>query len=162
MLLHIGYGKRQSDTPRSTQCVVPQSSQPIPLPNHLPCFGGISDWGCGCHQNKEGEGRTVSIFTICNALQCHTNLISSKMSHLNIAFDRYASIGTVMHYILVISVRWMLRASKEDGEDMVGDELLIFTPTIWRVISIGRCDTIHTWLQVVRGPAKHQKNLIYL
>jgi len=30
------------------------------------------------------------------------------MSHLNIAFDRYASIqsiGTVMHYILVISAR---------------------------------------------------------
>jgi len=28
-----------------------------------------------------------------------------KMSHLNIiAFDRYASIGTVMHYILVISI----------------------------------------------------------
>jgi len=26
------------------------------------------------------------------------------MSHLNIAFDRYTSIGTVMHYILVISV----------------------------------------------------------
>jgi len=26
------------------------------------------------------------------------------MSHLNIAFDRYASIGTVMHYILLISV----------------------------------------------------------
>jgi len=25
------------------------------------------------------------------------------MSHLNIAFDRYAFIGTVMHYILVIS-----------------------------------------------------------
>jgi len=25
------------------------------------------------------------------------------MSHLNIAFDRYASIGTIMHYILVIS-----------------------------------------------------------
>jgi len=27
-----------------------------------------------------------------------------KMSHLNIAFDRYASIGTVMYYMLVISV----------------------------------------------------------
>jgi len=26
-----------------------------------------------------------------------------KISHLNIAFDRHASIGTVMHYILVIS-----------------------------------------------------------
>jgi len=26
------------------------------------------------------------------------------MSHLNIAFDRFASIGTVMHYILVISI----------------------------------------------------------
>jgi len=26
------------------------------------------------------------------------------MSHLNVAFDRYASIGTVMHYILVISI----------------------------------------------------------
>jgi len=25
------------------------------------------------------------------------------MSHLNNVFDRYASIGTVMHYILVIS-----------------------------------------------------------
>jgi len=29
-----------------------------------------------------------------------------KMSHLNIAFDRYASTGTIMHYILVISVRY--------------------------------------------------------
>jgi len=29
--------------------------------------------------------------------------ILNKMSYLNIAFDRYASIGTVMHYILVIS-----------------------------------------------------------
>jgi len=29
--------------------------------------------------------------------------IERKMSHLNIAFDRYAWIGTVMHYILVIS-----------------------------------------------------------
>jgi len=27
------------------------------------------------------------------------------MSHLNIAFDRYSSIGTVMHYMLVIRVR---------------------------------------------------------
>jgi len=27
------------------------------------------------------------------------------MSYLNIAFDRYASIGTVMHYILIISLR---------------------------------------------------------
>jgi len=27
------------------------------------------------------------------------------MSHLNIAFDRYASIGSVMHYILVISIQ---------------------------------------------------------
>jgi len=31
--------------------------------------------------------------------------IGCKMSHLNIAFDRYASIGTVMHYILVICTR---------------------------------------------------------
>jgi len=29
--------------------------------------------------------------------------IERKMSHLNIAFDQDASIGTVMHYILVIS-----------------------------------------------------------
>jgi len=29
--------------------------------------------------------------------------IERKMSHLNIAFDRHASTGTVMHYILVIS-----------------------------------------------------------
>jgi len=29
--------------------------------------------------------------------------IERKMSHLNIAFDRYAYIGTVMHYILVKS-----------------------------------------------------------
>jgi len=26
------------------------------------------------------------------------------MSHLNIAFDRYACIGTVMHYVLEISI----------------------------------------------------------
>jgi len=30
--------------------------------------------------------------------------IEHKMSHLKITFDRYASIGTVMHYIMVISV----------------------------------------------------------
>jgi len=29
--------------------------------------------------------------------------IEPKLSHLNIAFDRYASIGTVLHYVLVIS-----------------------------------------------------------
>jgi len=29
--------------------------------------------------------------------------LERKMSHLNIAFDRYASISTVMHYILVIT-----------------------------------------------------------
>jgi len=31
--------------------------------------------------------------------------IERKMSHLNIAFDRYASTSIVMHYILVISKR---------------------------------------------------------
>jgi len=30
------------------------------------------------------------------------------MSHLNIVFDRFASLGTVIHYILVISVRHRL------------------------------------------------------
>jgi len=30
--------------------------------------------------------------------------IERKMSHLNFAFDRHAFIGTVMHYILVISI----------------------------------------------------------
>jgi len=30
------------------------------------------------------------------------------MPHLNIAFDRYASIGTLMHYILVISKRELI------------------------------------------------------
>jgi len=30
--------------------------------------------------------------------------IKRKMSDINIAFDRYAFIGTVMHYILVISL----------------------------------------------------------
>jgi len=29
--------------------------------------------------------------------------IERKMSHLNITFNRYAAIGTVMHYILMIS-----------------------------------------------------------
>jgi len=32
--------------------------------------------------------------------------IERKMSNLNITFDRYASIGTEMHYILVISRRF--------------------------------------------------------
>jgi len=88
-----------------------------------------------------------SIFTICNALQCHlipnaaltqsienelarwriepknlqhsafdhgaTLKMERKTSHLDIAFDRYASVGhavgTVMHYILVISDREGLR-----------------------------------------------------
>jgi len=36
-----------------------------------------------------------------------------KMSDLNIAFDRYASIGTVLHYILVISERWGVERSKD-------------------------------------------------
>jgi len=36
-----------------------------------------------------------------NALQ-----IERKISHLNIAFDRYASIGTAMHYNLVTSLRY--------------------------------------------------------
>jgi len=31
-----------------------------------------------------------------------------KMSHLNIVFDRYTSIGTVMYYILVISLHSLL------------------------------------------------------
>jgi len=31
--------------------------------------------------------------------------LERKMSHLNIAIDRYASIGTIMHYILVINIR---------------------------------------------------------
>jgi len=30
--------------------------------------------------------------------------IERKVSHLNIAFNRYAYIGTVMHYIVVISI----------------------------------------------------------
>jgi len=38
--------------------------------------------------------------------QSATLKIVRKMSHLNIAFDRYASMGTVLHYILVISVRY--------------------------------------------------------
>jgi len=35
--------------------------------------------------------------------------IERKVSHLNIAFDRYVSIGNVMHYILVINVCGMCR-----------------------------------------------------
>jgi len=35
--------------------------------------------------------------------------IERKMSHLNNALDRYASIGTVMHYILVISAPVYIR-----------------------------------------------------
>jgi len=31
-----------------------------------------------------------------------------KMSYLNIAFDRYASISTIMHFIFVISLRFLL------------------------------------------------------
>jgi len=31
--------------------------------------------------------------------------IEHKVSYLNNSFDRYTSIGTVMHYILVISIR---------------------------------------------------------
>jgi len=34
------------------------------------------------------------------------------MSHLNIAFDRCASIGTVTHYILVISAPERLRCKQ--------------------------------------------------
>jgi len=33
-----------------------------------------------------------------------THKIERKMSHLNITFDPYASIGTVMHYILLIGL----------------------------------------------------------
>jgi len=35
------------------------------------------------------------------------------MSHLNIAFDRYSSIGTVMHYILVISLWYQQHKTTE-------------------------------------------------
>jgi len=35
--------------------------------------------------------------------QCAALKIERKMLHLNIAFDRFASVGTVMHYILVKS-----------------------------------------------------------
>jgi len=38
------------------------------------------------------------------------------MSHLNIAFDRFASIGTVMHYILVISTRTRLGTRKRTNQ----------------------------------------------
>jgi len=34
--------------------------------------------------------------------------LERKLSHINIAFDRYASIGTIMHYILVISIPMIL------------------------------------------------------
>jgi len=34
---------------------------------------------------------------------CAALKIERKMSHLNISFDRFPSVGTVMHYILVIS-----------------------------------------------------------
>jgi len=40
--------------------------------------------------------------TYCSPSSIVALKIECKMSHLNIAFDRYASIGTVMHYILVI------------------------------------------------------------
>jgi len=40
--------------------------------------------------------------------------IERKMSPLNIAFDRYASIGTVMHYILVISPRYLEQESAKE------------------------------------------------
>jgi len=38
--------------------------------------------------------------------------IKRKMSHFNIAFDRYASIGTVIHYILVISLPVVLQVTE--------------------------------------------------
>jgi len=38
-----------------------------------------------------------------------------KMSHINIAFDRYASIGTVMRYILVINIRFCLHVFGQVG-----------------------------------------------
>jgi len=37
--------------------------------------------------------------------------IERKMPHLNIAFDRYTSIVTVMHYILVISAPYSLQTN---------------------------------------------------
>jgi len=47
--------------------------------------------------------------------------IECKMPHLNIAFDRYASIGTVMYYILVMSIwdmvsKFDLLASTSPGQ----------------------------------------------
>jgi len=47
------------------------------------------------------------------------------MSDLNIAFDRHASIGTVMHYILVISVPNMLY--RKPALIMICDKLNRFT-----------------------------------
>jgi len=42
-----------------------------------------------------------------------------KMSYLNIAFDRYASVDTVMHYILVISRICMLVATRKAAENFL-------------------------------------------
>jgi len=45
-----------------------------------------------------------AVFFAFRPLDCGAALkIERKMSHLNIVFDRYASIGTVINYILVIS-----------------------------------------------------------
>jgi len=48
--------------------------------------------------------------------------IERKMLHLNIAFDRYASICTVMHYILVISERFRQFAESRVGYKASGSE----------------------------------------
>jgi len=50
---------------------------------------------------------SAAFFSVFQALDHGAVLkIERKMSHLNIAFNRYASIGNVMHYILVISKRF--------------------------------------------------------
>jgi len=52
------------------------------------------------------ENQTMLFFPAFQPLDHGAALkIERKMSHLNIAFDRYASLGTVLHYILVISFR---------------------------------------------------------
>jgi len=51
------------------------------------------------------ENRTQNFFPAFRPLDYGAALkIERKMSHLNIALDQYASIVTVIHYILVISV----------------------------------------------------------
>jgi len=55
-------------------------------------------------ENRAQKFCSISLLFASASTTAPLKKIERKMSHLNIAFDRHAFIGAVMHYILVISL----------------------------------------------------------